>query len=74
MNESTQNKIGSLNVTALVRSGVLALVLTAGMIGMSASSASFAQSTSGSIIGHAPAGDTIVVEGAGGTHRHATPR
>lgn len=74
MNKNKQSKTGSANGAALARSGAWAFVLAMGMVGMSVPAVSHAQSTSGSIRGHAPAGNTVVAEGRSGMHRQTKVR
>ncbi|MGB8636077.1 MAG: carboxypeptidase-like regulatory domain-containing protein [Rhodanobacteraceae bacterium] len=45
------------------------MMLAAGVLGLAAPIMSRAQATSGSIVGHAPAGDIILIEGRGGMRR-----
>lgn len=73
MNERRQISVVRRNGFAHARSSLLALmVLAAGAIGAAAPAVSHAQATNGSIVGHAPAGDSIVIEGGGGTRRKTT--
>lgn len=55
--------------TRVVQRGLLTFMVGAGLVLVSSPMAAHAQSTSASIVGHAPAGDTIVVKSAAGTHR-----
>lgn len=57
---------------ALLRGGFMAILMAAASVGISAPSLLHAQSTSGSIVGHAPAGTTIEVKGPAGTDRKTT--
>ncbi len=70
MNDLKKMNVASGAGLAVARSGLLALVLLAAtVIGTAVPAVSHAQATSGSIVGHAPAGDTILIEGAGGVKR-----
>ena len=67
-----QIKTGHRSQAAVAQRGLLALMLAAGVIGTGVPAISHAQATNGSIVGHAPAGDRVVVQGAGGVERGTT--
>lgn len=71
MIETNQIKTNRQNCLTITCGWVLALVLATSAIGLLTAPAAHAQSTSGSITGHAPAGDTIIVKGSGGVRRNA---
>jgi hypothetical protein len=53
-----------------VRAGLLATALTTGAFCALAATALYAQDTTGSIFGHAPAGQTVVLNSNTGMHRN----